>query len=267
MTKTKAATVVSEDEQTVLDMLNEGKEDEGIKIPFLIVNIASEDDEGNEIPVKTFHLTGTNNYSKSISFRPLGFFNKLIAMKQEGNKWKVTNETVFYNKEQPIDARGGIACGRLLGKAIPESWSEEQRRANKTKANYYGFLFGLVEFPGQEPVLVNFRLPGGKAMQVSQALNEMDKQGRYQFYNMTMKLSTNPKDKSSPHPVLEISPDLNEKLTVSELKEPLHVIKSYVDQHNVRIKTSFQNASLARKSLNSDIDISSAVEDDEIPFN
>lgn len=269
MTKGKVQEATTE-ELALLDELSGGKADSGAKLPYLAVNIASEDGEGKEIPVKTFNLVGTDSFSKTIKFRPLAFYNKLIAMTKDGTKWKTTNETIFYQKEQPVDARGGLACGRLLGRSVPESWTEEQKRANKQKANYYGFLFGYVEFPNKEPVLCNFRLPAGKAMQISQVLNDLERNhgGKFQVYRIDMKLITNPKDKSSPHPVLEISPDLTQVLSISGTGGDLLQIKEYVTQHNARIKSSFQNAQLARNSLKSDFEVTAAVEDDDnsIPF-
>ena len=262
------------DDTSVLDALSGGNtasSNDGIKLPHLTINIASEDSEGNEIPVKTFHLSGTDYYSKSVRFRPLGFYNKLIAMKLEGNKWKTTNETILYQqREQPIDARGGVACGRLMGKSVPESWTPEQVQANKKKANYYGFLFGLVEFPGKGSVLCDLRVPGGKAMQISNLLTDLEKtqQAKYRNFMINMKLATNPKDKSSAHPVLELSPDLSVKLPDTGLRDHGDAIAAYILAHNTRIKESFQAAKLARNSLNSDAEVVAGVDgfDDEIPY-
>ncbi len=254
---------LSAEDQELYAALGGSAPSDSVKMAFLTMNIASEDDDGNEIPVKTFTLSGTKQYSKSVRFRPLAYHIKMIAMKQDGKVWKTTNETIFYTQtEQPIDARGGLGCGRLLGKAIPESWTEEQKKANKAKATYYGFLFGLVEFPGQEAVLCNFRIPAGKAVQVSNVINDLKKNhgGNFEAYMLNMKLATNPKDKSSPHPILEIEPDLSTKLPLSGITETLRTIKAYIEQHNTRIRTSHQNAKLARKSLESDASVSESVE-------
>lgn len=268
---TKSKSKVEETpESAMLDELSGASKEENIKMAFLTMNIASEDDEGNEIPVKTFTLSGTKEYSKSIRFRPLAYYNKLIAMKQDGKMWKATNETIFYmDREQPIDARGGVACGRLLGKAVPENWTEEQKKINKAKASYYGFLLGLVEFPGKEPTLCNFRIPAGKAVQVSNVLNDLKKNhgGKYRAYMLNLKLASNPKDKSSPHPVLEIEPDLSTTLPDTGLSESGELIKAYVAQHNARIRDSHQNARLARSGTQSDMEVSSAIDgSDEIPY-
>lgn len=267
MSKSKVNEIDSGSE--VLDKLGgSAKNESGVKIPFLAMNIASENEDGVEIPVKTFNIVGTDSYSKTVRFRPISYVNKLIAMKQEGTAWKTTNETIFYGVgEQPLDARGGIACGRLLGKAIPENYTEEQKKANKAKANYYGFLFGLVEFPGQQAALCSFRVPAGKAVQVANVLQDLNKHhGKHRQYMLNMKLSTNSKDKSSPHPVLEIEPDLSTKLPDTGLKEAATVINDFINQHNTRIRTSHQNAKLARGSAIADTKLVSEIMDDEIPF-
>lgn len=270
MTKTKAQEAVSSEEDTLLQGLRgETATETSSSMPYLSMNIASEDDDGNEIPVKTFHLSGTKLYSKTVRFRPYLYKNKLIAMKQDGKNWKTTNETLFYSgKEQPLDARGGIACGRLLGKAIPESWGEEQKKINKAKATYYGFLFGTVEFPGQEPVVCNLRVPAAKAFQVSNVMNDLDKaHGGYQKYMLNLKLISNPKDKSSPHPVLEIEPDLSTVLTSSGTGDNVNKIREFIESHNKRIRDSHKTTKLARQGHESDSALVDDVMEDDNDLN
>lgn len=259
------------EEEALLAELNSGTGDVSAKMPSLAINIATEDDAGNDIPAKTFTLIGSGEYSKSVKFRPLAYYSRLLAMKQDGTTWKTTNETIFFKGgEQPIDSRGGIGCGRLLGKSIPESWTEEQKKANKAKAAFYGFLFGLVYFEGKEPVLCNFRLPATKSYAVSTVLNELRaKHGDFTRYMLELKLASNPRDRSSPHPVIEIVPDVSKELPLSGLLEPLKAIKAYVDSNNSRIRENHQKAKLARKSLDEDVEIDSKLAsfgDDEIPF-
>lgn len=271
MAKTKVETKeeLTTEEESLLKMFSINNKEDEITLPNLAINIASEDADGNEIPVKTFTIHGTKLYSKTVRFRPFAFYNKLIAMKQDDKKnWKAENETILYTREQPIDARGGVGCGRLMGRSIPDTWTEDQKRANKAKAQFYGFLYGTVEFPGEKPVLVNFRIPAGKAVQMSNALRELDKpeHGGFQKYVLNLTLSTNPKDKSSPHPVLTIEPDMTTKLPISGTGEYMAKIKEVIESHNNRVRTSHANAKLARKTLNEDIEITDDVLDDTIPF-
>lgn len=268
MAKAKTKIEDNTEEEALLSKLN-GRDNSksDVSMPFLAMNIASEDDEGNEIPVKTFHLSGTKLYSKTIRFRPLAFKNKLITMKQQGKDWKTLNETIFYNVgEQPLDARGGIACGRLLGKAVPDHWNEAEVKVNKAKATFYGFLFGLVEFPGEKPVLCNFRVPGGKAVQIGTVLRDLaDNHEGFARYMLNLKLASNPKDKSSPHPILEIEPDMSTVLPVSGIKDHLNSILEFVDTHNKRIRDSHASVKLARQETKEDSALLDDL-DDNIPF-
>lgn len=270
MAKAKTKIEDETEEESLLRTLKgkSASEAANITMPYLIINIASEDDEGNEIPVKTFNLSDTKLYSKTVRFRPLAYRNKLITMKQQGNDWKTLNETIFYTgREQPIDARGGIACGRLLGKAVPEDWTEEKRKVNKAKATFYGFVFGLVEFPGEKPVLCNLRVPGGKAMQFSNVLNDLDNNHEgFERYYLNLKLASNPKDKSSPYPILEIEPDMSTVLPISGIKTYLNSISEFIEAHNKRIRDSHTNVRLARQETKNDADLLEDL-DDEIPFN
>jgi hypothetical protein len=254
----------------LIEEMSKGSASTAPQIPYLVINIDSEDAEGNTVPARTFNIKGTAEYSKEVTIRPVRFVQKLIAMKQDGKTWKTTNETVFYSfPEQPLDARGGISCGRLMGKAIPDSWSEEQRRANKAKANFYGFLFGLVEFPGKAPELVNFRVPAGKAKQLADAMQALAAHGKPQWYKLKLTLKKDDKNKSSPHPVLDISLDISQKLPTEGLTPHLLATNEYVKSHNDRILTQHKNAVTARRSLVDDTALVQAIEvdgSDEIPF-
>lgn len=264
------AKVEMKEDTSALDELSGGSDKESIKLPYMAINIASEDSDGKEIPVKTFTIVGTGKYSKTVKFRPLGMYNKLIAMKQDGTQWKVTNETIMFRKEQAIDARGGVGCGRLLGKAIPESWGDAEKKANRAKAQYYGFLFGYVEFPDSEPVLCNFRVPSGKAALIGNALAEYGKLKRkYHEHYLDLKLSTNAKDRSSPHPTLEVSIDTSKVLTSNaQLEKDAKLVLEFVSEHNARIRESHMNAKLARNEIKSDSALIAAIDEDEdtIPF-
>lgn len=261
---------MTKEETDLLDELNGKSANAGPSMPYLSINIASEDKDGKEIPVKTFHLSDTDLYSKTVKFRPFAFYNKLIAMKQDEKKaWKTINETIMYRMlEQPIDARGGVACGRLMGKAIPTTWTEEQLRANKAKANYYGFLFGTVQFPGSEPVLCNFRVPGGKAVQVNNVLKDLDtNHGGFQQYAVNMTLKSNSKDKASPHPIIDIEPDVGTVLPRSGNLKDLTAIKGYVDAHNKRIRDSHKSVVMARAGEVADTEtVAHVLGEDSIPF-
>lgn len=260
---------LTQEEQDIINKFDGGQSTkEASNMSILLINVDDTDSTGKEVPAKTFHIKGTELYSKTITFRPLHFMNKLISMKQDGKTWKTTNESILYQMfEQPIDARGGIACGRLLGKAIPEHWNEEQKKANKAKANFYGFLFGIAQFPGADPVLVNFRVTGGKAKQFSDVFSNYKAKGLGGMRDFNLTLGLKP-EKGTVHPKLVIVPDVERKLLSAGLGEHLKSVDEYIESHNTRIRASHQNAKIARKGLEEDTALGVTLDsfNDEIPY-
>lgn len=196
------------------------------QLPFLGINKSPVDKDGNDIPVQTLELDG--KYSKTATFRPIAFYNRLLDMRQDAKtkKWKLYNETIYFgNREEPIDTAGGVACGRLLGRATA-GMNPEQLKANKAKANFYGYAFGIVQLTDAKTgkpledspaTLVSWRLPAGKAMQISNVLNEVKALNRkIQTVELDIKVVPNKNDRTNANPDLEITFNPSKELPVSD---------------------------------------------------
>lgn len=198
----------------------------------LAINVDKVDDEGQKIDPDTWHIRGEKQYTDTVSFRPLRYKQKFIRMNQnEKKQWRTDNESIFVEGFEPAyDVRGGLACGRLIGK-LPEHWTEEQRQANFKKATIYGFLFGLVTLPGGEPTLVNFRAAPAKATVIREAISTRSLGGDEMYrYDFTMQLV--PK-KGEKFVTLTMVPTLNNKHdSISDVLPYIKEIDSYIESHN-----------------------------------
>lgn len=205
----------------------------------IFINLNSVDANKKKIPVNTFNISGTDIYLEELNIRPLGFYSKFMDEKQvtgkDGKKsWKPMVETVLYTRgEEAYDTQGTTNCGKVSRKNIPASWTEVQKAANRDKARYYGFLFGLVDIPGSDPVYAMARLPSAKALAVNQALFDA-KVSDKALYKYRMKLTLQPKN-GTVHPDLEVSIDTSKELPVSDVVEFHKKMTSFVTTHNNRI--------------------------------
>ena len=163
------------------------------------------------------------------------------------------------------DANGTVACGRFVGK-VPESWTEAQKMANLKRATIYGFLFGLVTFPGKQPELVNFRSAPGKSKVIREALNTI---GEYKLFQVPFTLKLTPPSKGDKFAALDMTAQLkNVNTNFAHLIPYIKECNSFIAQHNTRIMER-------RKSLETrlaDTTVFNAVKsladdfNDEIPF-
>lgn len=225
------------------------------RLPALLINTSPTDEDDNEIPLQTFTILGEKGlYSKTIKFQPIKFVNKLMDMRQDATtkRWKCANESIFFIRAQePIDAAGGVGCGRLLGRAT-SNMNEEQKKINKGKAQFYGFLFGLVTFPDQEPRLVSFRMGASKAVTIGNVLQDVEKQGlKPREVYLDLKLVTNKKDRKSIHPDIDVSFSPLEKAPTNNavFLKAVKEVTTFVDGSNKQVYDSHVSA-IKRKTSN-----------------
>lgn len=275
MAKAKKDNTLDTEDQEWLDKIkaeNDAGKQAFPQMKQLAINTDMVDAEGNKIPMGTFYIRGEKDYSETVKFRPLAYYSKYIKSVKNDKGWKIENETIFVeNFESPLDIKGGIACGRLLGKAIPSAWTESQLKENSGKATCYCFMFGLVEFPGKEPVLVNFRASPAKARVLRETLKPIDRNTLF-FNEFTLKLVP---VTGTVHPKLEM--ELTDTTIPTGLKETIkpayEEAKKFVATNNARILDirnrvlKSRSASTADTNLYEKVDeLSDDFKDEEIPF-
>jgi hypothetical protein len=237
---TKAVKKISDKDAEFLNKIKErnaSSKPSSPQMAQLAINTDSVDAEGKRIQPGTFYIKGSANYSETVEIIPIEIYTyyKRTTQDAKGN-FKTDCETIFARQfETPIDNKGGIACGRLLGKSVPEHWSAIQKKENREKAAWYVFLFGLVKFPGStEYTLVNFRAPKAKAMLINDAVKKLDKD---RLFDNVLKLKLIPV-KGKPHPSLEVSVEKIEHENYDLISSSYHTTLEFVDAHNSRINVS-----------------------------
>lgn len=234
----------------------------------LAINLDFKDAEGNKVQPGTWHLRDTNLYSDTISFRPLRYTNKYIRMIKNGKIWKSDNESIFVNNfDTAYDAKGTIACGRIVG-TLPESWTEAQKQENFKRATCYGMLFGLATFPNEEPVMVNFRAAPGKAKVIREAISPktLGKDSRMYYYDYILLLEP---EAGSIHPNFTMLPNLNDRHTsIGDVIPYIEQADSFIEAHNSRIMKLRERIAEGSKAVTTYNDVKSLSDDfnDEIPF-
>lgn len=235
----------------------------------LVINEDKVNEAGEKIEPDTWNIRGENAYSATVDFQPLVYKNKFIRMVQDGKRWKIENESIFVNVpwDSAYDSMGTIACGRIVGKT-PDNWTEAQNLANFKKATIYGFMFGLVTFPGKLPELVNFRAAPGKSKVIRAAFDTMP--DGYKMFQVPFKM-TLASVKGEKFPVFTMEAQLEKaNKAFGTLIPYIKESDSFIAVHNDRIMERRKNyesrlsgaATYATvKSLADDFNT-----DEEIPF-
>lgn len=215
----------------------------------LAVNREFKNSEGKKIEPQTWHIVGQEKYVDTVKIRPIKYLSKLIDTRQQADKtWKAVNETIYFDVgEEPVDAAGGVGCGRAIGKST-YSFTDDQKKANKAKAQFYGFLFGIAEIDGVKTT-VSLRLTAGKSFGVSKVLQEINKLKR-KLHTVELELVLTPT--ASGHPDLEVK--FNPNVVLAADKDVLVAakeIQAHIDASNEKVRASYFRV-LGNKSSASD---------------
>lgn len=276
MTKAKANTISQEEQEYLAAKEAKKKSFNGPRMKQLAINADKVDKEGNKIPDDTWHIRNESGYVEKITFRPLAYRQKFIRMVQSGKAWKIDNESIMVDGFEPAyDIKGGVGCGRVIGN-LPDNWTDEQKLDNYKKAGIYGFLFGLVTFPGKEPELVNFRCPPAKSGIVRNAISQktLGENAKSMYrYDFTMSLHY-PIDKETQKPSNRVSfdmiPDLsNPHNDFSEILPYIKEVDTFIEAHNASIMARREQMITNLKSHNTYKDVTAIAVDefnDTIPF-
>ena len=137
------------------------------------------DKEGKVVKVKgkskmkgVFEVTGYDGTLDTIKFKPLCVFYQYLKWNEAHDT--VECQTIFFDdwRQEPIDTKGTIRCGRPAKKAFEQLESEEQKAWRK-EVPAYMHTFGLVEIPDGEDILVDFKVSGGKFKAVGDAFKSI----------------------------------------------------------------------------------------------
>ena len=150
---------LTEEDQQLLAMMQAGattgQEQSGGSNIFpqlkMVQQPGEETPEGVDVPLGSFYIKGTEIFGSDILFRPLVIKNKLMKFVQDAsNNYKLEGESVYFNwGEEVLDSLGGVAFGKVFGKARKEL-TDDEKEINDKKAKLYMNLFGHVSFDGGE---------------------------------------------------------------------------------------------------------------------
>lgn len=240
---TNKAIKITEEEQAYLAELAIREASEVKAMPMmkqLVLNEDSVNDKGEKVEPHTWNIRGENTYAEAVEFQPIYYKQKFIRMEKDGKKWKTTNESIFVNMpwDNAYDSNGTMSCGRIVGKT-PDNWTEAQKDANFKKATIYGFLFGMVTFPGSKPELVNFRAAPGKAKVIRAAIESL---ADTKLYRVPFTLKLNPPPKGERFSTLTIDTQLNKvKDSIGDIIPYMKECDSFIEAHNARIMERRKN--------------------------
>lgn len=237
----------------------------------LIINISTVDANGKRIAehIGKFNILGTDLYSETIEFRPLVTMNKLIKMLKSKGKdgkeqWRYVNETVFFNNySDPMpDTKGGNACGKVFGDAR-KMLSGEAAKANNDKAKSYFYAFGMARFPGQDWMLVDFRIGGKRIITASEMFSKKTVGKRNAISQFVYTMSLVPDQDGSIHPGLSIEVDLDNVLPVDDILEADAKVAEFITASNARILATHKKYSAQQQSVEDDEDVNIEIGEDE----
>ncbi len=180
-----------------------------------------------------FFIDELEDYGQFDEFtlRVLDSANKLVAYNDD---FEVKNEThLFKRPDEAHDAQGGIGCGRKLFRRETEGFSEDEKAANKAKANWYTLVFGIATVNGKPPVLIDFRIAGGAQIEANNILNKI-KADKKEFHKAEIRVKAFKNDEFD-WPKLEFTGDFSRELPVSGLEPLFDTVEAYIANHNEKI--------------------------------
>lgn len=271
MTKKQELTVLTPEELAYINSLKPQGQSTGYgpgidKVDFIIK--LKKDEDGNKIMPPKFKVG--KRLADKIQFRPVRTFNQVIKSIQddEGN-FKVISQTIYFTDygQELLDTAGGLACGRLFGKAA-KALSEEEAKKNKDSATVYMFVFGFAKVDGEE-VPAYMRLARGKMYNFGKALNSVPKDAVMAHYYFDMELVETETPSGDIGYNLEVEPDLRNKLPISDVLQFDREMLEWVSGENQKV---IQKHLSVNKGLNVPVaepemvDVTPDDLDDQIPF-
>ena len=242
----------------------------------LTINRAAEDDDGNALSAGVYTVYDSSIedrvYSikdKPIQFRP--FINSYQYMEYDPNNNNYPCSSVIFKswKDEPIDTKGGVRCGKVIGKD-KEQLSEAEIDAQRN-IKCYRLVYGLVSFEGTtpkgEPATVDampvlFRVTGSNFTPIGEALKSLKgRESLMQNHLLNLK-TTRKKAGSNVYYVSQISVDSKEVEFTQKDLEHMDMFRALIEEENARVSEKYQNAVKNKESDAASAKVINEMEDD-----
>ena len=256
MTNNEIANIDNLSSEQIMSMIGQEKSSTGNFLPKLSINRFPENDDGQEVPVGSYgtyvpELDGIA-YGKPVTFRP--FINAYQYMKYDADKNEYSNRSIIFKswKDEAIDIKGGVRCGKIPAKELANLSDEE--RAKQKAVKCYRLIYGTVSFDGvlagggeakvnNLPVL--WKVTGSNFKPVGEAIESLRRRGKVMF-NHTLTLKTKKKKAgSNVFYVSDISVDNDELSFTEKEKEILLGFQEVINTENEEIVELWRQAKKA----------------------
>ena len=262
MTNNEIANIDNLSSEQIMSMIGQEKSSPGSFLPKLSINRFPENDDGAEVPVGSYatyvpELDGIA-YGKPVTFRP--FINAYQYMEYNADKNEYSNRSIIFKswKDEAIDIKGGVRCGKVPAKELFNLSDEEKMKQKAIKC--YRLIYGTVSFDGviaggdktkvsSLPVL--WKVTGSNFKPVGEAIESLRRRGKVMF-NHTLTLKTKKKKAgSNVFYVSDITVDKDEVEFTDKEKEILLSFQDVINTENEEIVELWR---AAKKSEPSKID-------------
>ena len=118
-------------------------------LPRLAINRAAEDDDGNALRAGVYNIYDPESEAKvyslkdtAVQFRP--FINAYQYMEYDADDNKYASTSVIFKswKDEPIDTKGGVRCGKVIGKDKEQLTDAEVDAQRNIKC--YRLVYGVL---------------------------------------------------------------------------------------------------------------------------
>jgi len=256
MTNNEITNIDNLSNEQIMSMIGQEKSSTGNFLPKLSINRFPENDDGAEVPVGSYGVyvpeLDSIAYGKPVTFRP--FINAYQYMKYDAEKNEYSNRSIIFKswKDEAIDAKGGVRCGKIPAKELANLSEEE--RAKQKSIKCYRLIYGLVSFDGVLPggaeahvtnLPVLWKVTGSNFKPVGEAIESLRRRGKVMF-NHTLTLKTKKKKAgSNVFYVSDITVDKDEVSFTDAEKETLLSFQETINTENEEIVELWRQAKKA----------------------
>jgi hypothetical protein len=175
-------------------------------------------------------------------------------MKYDAEKNEYSNRSIIFKswKDEAIDAKGGVRCGKIPAKELANLSEEERTKQKAIKC--YRLIYGMVSFAGvlaggNEAQVVNlpvlWKVTGSNFKPVGEAIESLRRRGKVMF-NHTLTLKTKKKKAgSNVFYVSDITVDKDEVSFTDAEKESLLSFQETINTENEEIVELWRQAKKA----------------------